>query len=68
MNALTTLLLPDAVIVGLALVSFFIEISKFEERVALLVTSVLSAILLRVSMAKALLQVVSSLLRIGQWL
>ncbi|MDG6925364.1 MAG: hypothetical protein JRN09_02300 [Nitrososphaerota archaeon] len=51
-NAVTTLLLPVAILLALTLVSFFISIDKFEERLALLVTAVLSAVLLQVNFAQ----------------
>jgi hypothetical protein len=51
-NTVTTLLLPVAILLALTLVSFFISIDKFEERLALLVTAVLSAVLLQINFAQ----------------
>ncbi len=48
-NTVSTLLLPIAILLALTLVSFFIPIEKFEERLALLVTAVLSAVLLQIN-------------------
>jgi hypothetical protein len=49
--SVTSLLLPVAIIVALAVVCFFIDAEKFEERLALLVTAVLTAVLLQVNFA-----------------
>lgn len=48
-GSVTSLLLPVGIIIGLAVVCFFIEAEKFEERLALLVTAVLTAVLLQVN-------------------
>ena len=49
--SVTSLLLPVAIIVALAVICFFIDSDKFEERLALLVTAVLTAVLLQVDFA-----------------
>jgi hypothetical protein len=51
-NAVSTLLLPVCILLALTLISFFISIDKFEERLALLVTAVLSAVLLQINFAQ----------------
>lgn len=51
-NSVSTLLLPVAIILAMTIVSFFIDLEKFEERLALLVTAVVSAVLLQVSIAQ----------------
>jgi hypothetical protein len=48
-ETVTELLLPIAIIIALAMVGFFIKYDKFEERLALLVTAVLSAVVLQVN-------------------
>ena len=47
--SVTSLLLPVGIIIALAVVCFFIGADKFEERLALLVTAVLTAVLLQVN-------------------
>lgn len=49
--SVTSLLLPVGIIIALAVVCFFIDAEKFEERIALLVTAVLTAVLLQVNFA-----------------
>lgn len=49
--SVTSLLLPVGIIIALAVVCFFIDAEKFEERLALLVTAVLTAVLLQVNFA-----------------
>lgn len=49
--SVTSLLLPVGIIIALAVVCFFIDSDKFEERLALLVTAVLTAVLLQVNFA-----------------
>ena len=51
--SVTSLLLPVGIIIALAVVCFFIEAEKFEERLALLVTAVLTAVLLQVNFASS---------------
>jgi hypothetical protein len=50
-TSVTSLLLPVGIIIALAVVCFFIDAEKFEERLALLVTAVLTAVLLQVNFA-----------------
>lgn len=53
-TSVTTLFLPISMIVALAVVSFFVDAEKFEERLALLVTSLLATVVLQVTFSTSI--------------